>query len=114
MTPKAVAFGVLMLVPVILYVLVALAIFDVFDPPWLEFVFESRRGFFLVSTVGVVGLIVYVIDVWRNPRMPPDKRALWTVVLLATNLYAMPFYFWFYVRPTKGSGGPPRTPSSGA
>lgn len=85
----------------VLFVFVGLAIIRVLEPQWLDLLFESRWGFLSIIAVGAVGLAAYIIDVWRNPRMPPDKRALWTVVFLALNWYAMPFYFWFYVRPIK-------------
>ena len=98
---KPIVFAFLMIVPFVLFVSVSLVIFRLIDSRWLELVFDSRWGFLSIVAVSAVGLIVYIIDVWRNSRMPRDKRALWTVVFLAANWYAMPFYFWFYVRPTK-------------
>ena len=49
-------------------------------------------GFLLFS------LAAFFWDVWKNPRMPKEKRKLWTVVLALANWYALPFYWWFYVR----------------
>ncbi len=49
-------------------------------------------GFFLVA------LLAYFWDVWNSPRMPRSKRALWTAVLFLGNWYALPFYWWFYIR----------------
>jgi len=43
-------------------------------------------------------LLALIWDVWRNPRMPAQKRKLWTAVLLLGNWYALPFYWWFYIR----------------
>jgi hypothetical protein len=43
--------------------------------------------------------LLYLWDVFHNPRMPRDKRALWDAVLFLAGPWAMPFYFWFYVRP---------------
>jgi hypothetical protein len=52
-------------------------------------------GFFLGA------LVALIWDVWRNPRMPEQKRKLWTAVLLLGNWYALPFYWWFYIRSTQ-------------
>lgn len=49
----------------------------------------------------LAALLAYVWDVWHSPRMPTSKRALWTAVLFLGNWYALPFYWWFYIR---GSG----------
>jgi drug/metabolite transporter (DMT)-like permease len=56
---------------------------------WGELLFI---GFFLGALLAVIW------DVWRNPRMPAQKRKLWTAVLLLGNWYALPFYWWFYIR----------------
>ncbi len=45
-----------------------------------------------------IGWLLFIIDVWRNARVPPNKRALWTAILFFGGPYVMPFYFWFYVR----------------
>lgn len=62
---------------------------------------------FYAMLVFIVGWIAYLWDVFHNPRVPVDKRALWAVVLAFVGPYAMPFYFWFYIR---GDGSPPLAP----
>jgi hypothetical protein len=62
---------------------------------------------FSAMLVFIVGWIAYLWDVFHNPRVPVDKRALWAVVLAFVGPYAMPFYFWFYIR---GDGSPPLAP----
>lgn len=62
---------------------------------------------FSAMLVFIVGWIAYLWDVFHNPRVPVDKRALWAVVLAFVGPYAMPFYFWFYIR---GDGSPPLPP----
>lgn len=62
---------------------------------------------FSAMLVFIVGWIAYLWDVFHNPRVPVDKRALWAVVLAFVGPYAMPFYFWFYIR---GEGSPPLPP----
>jgi len=49
-------------------------------------------GFLLLAWVA------YFWDIWKNPRMPKEKRKLWTVVMALANWYALPFYWWFYIR----------------
>ena len=41
----------------------------------------------------------YLIHLVRTDRMSADKKALWAVLLLFANLLAMPFYWYFYMRP---------------
>ena len=62
---------------------------------------------FYCMLVFIAGWIAYLWDVFHNPRVPVDKRALWAVVLAFVGPYAMPFYFWFYIR---GEGKPPPPP----
>ena len=44
-------------------------------------------------------IAAYVYDVFHNPRVQGDRRALWAVVLFLGNFFAMPVYWWLYVRP---------------
>lgn len=48
--------------------------------------------------VFLLGWIAYLWDVFRNPRVPRDKKALWAAVLFLGGPYAMPFYYWHYLR----------------
>jgi hypothetical protein len=63
----------------------------------------GNYAMFSVMLVFIAGWIAYLWDVFHNPRVPVDKRALWAVVLAFVGPYAMPFYFWFYIR---GDGSP--------
>jgi hypothetical protein len=67
----------------------------------------GNYAMFSVMLVFIAGWIAYLWDVFHNPRVPVDKRALWAVVLAFVGPYAMPFYFWFYIR---GDGSPPLAP----
>jgi hypothetical protein len=62
---------------------------------------------FYCMLVFIAGWIAYLWDVFHNPRVPVEKRALWAVVLAFVGPYAMPFYFWFYIR---GAGMPTSVP----
>lgn len=44
---------------------------------------------------------VYIVDVFRNPRIPNDQRALWAVVIFMGNIVAMPVYWWLHIRPPR-------------
>lgn len=62
----------------------------------------ARYWIFGAAIVVVVGWVAYIWDAFRNPRVPEAKRKLWVVVLFLAGPWAMPFYFWFYVRPREG------------
>ncbi|MCP3998032.1 MAG: hypothetical protein GY722_23675 [bacterium] len=51
----------------------------------------------------VFGWMVVLFGVWRNPRMPQEKRRFWTAAIVVGNFHSLPFYWWRYVR-----GGDPR------
>ena len=46
----------------------------------------------------------YIVHVFRTDRVPADKKALWAVVLFLGNLFAMPFYWNFYIWPRGDKG----------
>lgn len=46
----------------------------------------------------LVGIVVFIWDVWRNERMPPSSRGLWTFLLLVWEPYVAPVYFWRFMR----------------
>lgn len=66
--------------------------------------FEPPPGFIaawiVMTAIYAVGWIAYLWNVFHNERVPRDKRALWTAILLLGGPYAMPFYFWHYLRET--------------
>jgi hypothetical protein len=49
-------------------------------------------------------MIVYIVHLFRSDRVPPDKKALWAVVLFLGNLFAMPFYWYSYMWPRRDKG----------
>ena len=40
----------------------------------------------------VLAWALYVWDVFRNTRLPKEKRTFWAVLLVLLGPYAMPFY----------------------
>jgi hypothetical protein len=90
-----------------MFVVLALVIVLVFTDASTDPGQFGNYAMFSVLLVAVVGWAAYFWDVFHNPRVPVDKRALWAVVLAFVGPYAMPFYFWFYIR---GNDSPPLAP----
>lgn len=52
----------------------------------------------LLTMLETVALVVYYLaHVFREPAVPPDKKALWAVVIFFGNALAMPVYWWLFV-----------------
>lgn len=56
------------------------------------------HALFVAAVVTAIAWVLYVWDVFRNTRLPKEKRALWAALLILLGPYAMPFYYWLYVR----------------
>jgi len=52
----------------------------------------------IVAGLGLLTLIGFISYALRSDAVPPEKRALWVVVLLFVNIYALPFFWFWYVR----------------
>ena len=57
----------------------------------------------LTMLVSLALIVIYVIDVFRNPRVDPDHRILWLILILLGGLIAMPVYWWLHLRPVSSS-----------
>ena len=67
--------------------------------------FQSIFRLQMVAMALVLGLVAfYVIHLFSTSRVPSEKKALWAVVLFLGNLFAMPFYWYFYIWPPRGEG----------
>jgi hypothetical protein len=73
-------------------------------PGWFFILFVGELAIILL----IFGLLVfYVIHLFRTTLVPSDKKALWAVVLLLGNLFAMPVYWFLYIwRPLRAQGPP--------
>ena len=49
--------------------------------------------------VSLALIVIYVIDVFRNPRVDPDHRVLWLILVLLAGMLAMPVYWGLHLRP---------------
>ena len=39
----------------------------------------------------------YIIHLFKNDRIPNDKKALWAIVIFCGSLIAMPVYWYLYI-----------------
>lgn len=52
----------------------------------------------LLTMLEILGLLIYYgAHLYRTTAIPPDKKALWAVVLFFANVLALPVYWWLYV-----------------
>src|SRR5271169_1910996 len=93
-----------------MFVVLAAVIVSFLADAWAAPGHPLTYALFCVLLVAVAGWIAYLWDVFHNPRVPADKRALWAVVLAFVGHYAMPFYFWFYIRGDDSAPLPPPLP----
>lgn len=59
-------------------------------------VFDGAR-----VALGVSALLIMAAFIWHalnSKVVPTDKRRIWVVVLLFANIFALPFYWLYYVR----------------
>ena len=55
----------------------------------------------LMLGLGLLGIATMIGHIWyanRSAAVPVDKRALWTTVLLFGNVFALPFFWFWYIR----------------
>src|SRR4051812_35362604 len=78
------------------------------DPNKPEVFFREFNAIFRVQMlfmVVILGLLAfYIMHVFRTDRVRQDKKALWAVVLLLGNLFAMPVYWYHYIWPKTDKG----------
>ncbi len=74
------------------------------EPPFFFTCIVVIHGF---TSLWIFGLLLYYIcNVFANPAVPDQKRALWAVVLFLGNFIAMPVYWYLYVwSPPEGAQG---------
>jgi hypothetical protein len=93
-----VTYGFLAALPFLLlgYAFIVLTRTHDFWPDW----------FWLGTPVAVyAGMGVYLWNVWHNPSVPREKRALWTALIVFGNICVLPFYFAFYIWPKQSARG---------
>lgn len=110
--PAKVVLGIVSLWPVIyLFVFMAfffIQFFGVFSRPLVSpqpvdtiAAFHLFRTFFILQLLAMVVIIaltaLYIIDVFRNDRVTPDRKVLWAIILFMGGMLAMPVYWYLFV-----------------
>ena len=61
-------------------------------------VFFTMFTLHMLTLLLVVALVaIYLVHLFKTDGVPQDKKALWAVVLLLGNMFAMPVYWYLYV-----------------
>ena len=62
---------------------------------------EQFKGIFQlhIASISLMAALIfsYLIYLFKSRAVPKDKKALWAVVLVVGNMFAMPFFWFFYV-----------------
>lgn len=67
-------------------------------PAAIEGWFYVLFALHFVTLLWIVALlIIYIVNVFKNDRVPQDKKALWAAVLFLGNMIAMPIYWYLYI-----------------
>ena len=68
-------------------------------PPagWVALV--AAHIFTILLSIGLIA--IYLVDVFRNGelREKQDVRTMWIVLIIVVGAFAMPVYWWLYLRP---------------
>jgi hypothetical protein len=63
--------------------------------------FSSGEAFSTLAAVAVAAAwlasALYVVYVFRSPTVPREKRGLWVAVIVFGGLFALPFFWFWYV-----------------
>jgi hypothetical protein len=97
---KVIAFG---FAAAWFYALMAVALLAGADGPVWFPAHLARYWMFYAGIIVFVSWIAFVVDAFRNPRVPQGKRKLWGVVLLFAGPWAMPVLF-LVLRPPRKPG----------
>jgi hypothetical protein len=99
--PVAILVGIAAVIP-ILYIPFFFAF--AFLPAWqgggpeamtaFDRIFPIHMGVMLVSMALIAFFIVYL---FKTSAVPPEKKALWAVVLFMAGMIAMPIFWYIYI-----------------
>jgi TRAP-type C4-dicarboxylate transport system permease small subunit len=64
------------------------------SPAWFPLMFLLQ---FLTIILIFVLLFIYIKNVFRNDRIPQNKKTLWAAVLFFGSIIAMPIYWYLYI-----------------
>jgi hypothetical protein len=111
---RAYGMGALAILPGVLFVLIFVCFFALMandlmrqNPPHqmpVLFVFMFPLHCLLMG-VCVTGLVLFIIDVFRNPHVAENLRPMWMVLFFFVGLVTVPLYWFLYIwQPLRGGG----------
>lgn len=65
----------------------------------LEASMQMRLYGFLLALLLIVGYLIYM---FYTEYIPKEKKVLWGVILVLGNIFAIPIFWFFYLRPRGG------------
>lgn len=77
--------------------LMALALIQPIAGPGRHVEYDALRLFFGGSSLFLC--FIFMLNAARSSVIPRPKRRLWLVILVMTNVFALPFYWFWYIRP---------------
>jgi hypothetical protein len=90
-----------------------IAVVAAYVPVAIVFIFRGEQDSSLAAALlalvagavvaALVMTVVYAIDAFRNPRLSEDTRAMWLVLLILLNAWAVAVYWFVHVRRTAAS-----------
>ena len=103
--------GVVTFIPLLAVLSAWVLAFSGVSPSSIAPRFEDGSFAYLLALAPVTllpaGLVVfYAFHVFGNDRVIEEKKALWGVVILLGNIFAMPVYWYLYVRPERREPSP--------
>src|SRR5688572_12234577 len=55
-------------------------------------------GYFVAGIIGLATMFAFIWYARRSGAVPVEKRGLWVAVLFLGNMFALPFFWFWYVR----------------
>jgi hypothetical protein len=112
--PATILVGIAAILP-ILYIpfFVAFA----FLPAWQGGGPESMAAFDHIFTIHICVMLLsmtliafFIVYLFKTSRVPPEKKALWAVVIFMANMFSMPVFWYLYMWKQSDSRSSPSAP----
>ncbi len=99
-----ITWAVLTLLPIIYFIFFVFFVTSLDqNQPAVELNDQLKSMFYLhIASMSLLAALIvsYLVYLFKTRAVPKDKRAMWAVVLIAGNMFAIPFFWFFYVWPT--------------
>jgi hypothetical protein len=99
--------GLLAILPLVSMALMFVAFFAIFasgmvrqgappnEPPLAIFAMFPLQC--VVMIAWITGIVLYVMDVFRNPHVPENLRPVWVLLFFFMGMFTVPVYWFLYV-----------------